>query len=306
MRVLIIGAAGLLGHTLFRRWPVRSGWKAAGADVWTPVRGVRRLDVLDPGAVRTMLKETRPEAVVFTASNPHVDFCETDPEECRKLNVDAALAAARASIDTGARFVFFSSDYVFDGEKGSYSEADEPAPLNEYGRQKLEVEEALAKEGERVLVLRMSALFGWELKPRNFVLQVLGRLHEGRPVRAAKDQDYAPTYAESVAEALAVLLEKRESGLLHLAGPDRLTRMELAAAAAESFGLDKSRIEGVPLADLQQPDRARRPRRSFLDSSKAAGILGVPLTGVREALKDMAARREEWEAYINSERREGI
>src|SRR5688572_33086851 len=176
MKVLIIGATGLLGNALLRAWSAVPGCAAAGTYRSQPLPGLEPLELEDAAATRALITRVRPDVVAIPASNPNVDGCETDPAGTRKLNVDANLSAARAAAEAGARVICFSSDYVFDGARGGYVEADEPRPINDYGRQKLDLERGLAGLGDRALVLRVSALYGWELKPRNFVLQVLDRL----------------------------------------------------------------------------------------------------------------------------------
>ncbi|MEI8190849.1 MAG: SDR family oxidoreductase, partial [candidate division NC10 bacterium] len=202
MRALIIGATGLLGHALFRHLSGRPGWEVAATTYDIAVPGFEPLDALDSSAVERVLDRVKPDAVVFPASNPYVDYCEKHPQETRRLNVDATLACARMVFGRGMRFVFFSTDYVFDGAKREgYREEDETRPLNEYGRQKLEVERALCASGGRALVIRTSAIFGWELQPKNFVLQVLARLKDRKAMKAPMDLDYNPTYAPSLAES---------------------------------------------------------------------------------------------------------
>ncbi|MFA5140280.1 MAG: SDR family oxidoreductase [Elusimicrobiota bacterium] len=295
MRVFIVGAAGLLGHTLLRRWYGRPGWDVSAADISPAGLKVERLDALEPGAVKAAVQRLKPDIVIFPASNPHVDFCETNPQETRRLNVEATLSAAQASISLGCKFVFFSSDYVFDGIRGDYREEALPFPLNEYGKQKLEVEKALAAYGEKALTVRLSGLFGWELKPRNYVLQVLSRLRSGGEVTAPGDIEYYPTFAEGFADGLSVLLEKNASGLIHLAGSERLTRASFSRLIAEVFGLDASLI--VPPPQGFPPPRAPRPKRSFLDSSKAKTLFGASVGDSRRGLERMRATEAEWSAY---------
>jgi dTDP-4-dehydrorhamnose reductase len=297
MRALIVGATGLHGHALYRHLRVRPGWEVSVTTYDIAVPGFERLDAMDAGAVDALLARLRPDAVIFPASNPFVDYCERHPEETRRLNVEATLRAARAAQDRGARFVFFSTDYVFDGTKGSaYREEDEPRPLNEYGRQKLEVERALADGKGRWTVVRTSAIYGWELQPKNFIVQVLAKLKSAQRLRAAFDLDYTPTYAPSLAEGIAGLVEKDAQGLFHLAGPEKVSRAEFAREAAMVFGLDADLIEAAPFAAFAGQGAAR-PQRSPLDSGKAARLLGQPLLGAREGLKAMKAAAGEWEEY---------
>lgn len=300
MRVVVIGASGLLGYTLFRGWGARPGWEVRGFDLRAPDPSVGRLDLLDAQSCRRLIAEYGPDCVVVTASNPHVDYCEAHPEETRRLNVDATIEAAKSASDAGSRFIFFSSDYVFDGRKGAYSEDDAPHPLNEYGRQKLSVERFLSGLGERALTVRISGLFGWELYPRNFALQVLSRLKDGRAVRAADDQSYNPTYAVSLSEALAGLVEKGSSGLFHLAGPDAVSRAEFSRRVAEAFGFEGVGIEACSVRKLLTASSAPRPQRSSLVSVKAAEVLGASLWDLEKSLSHLREAEAEWTALTKA------
>lgn len=289
---MVVGATGLLGHALWRSWRARPGWEAVGTSRAARA-GLERLELLDPRGAAALLTAVRPEAVVIAASEPHVDFCEGDPTDTRRVNVDGTLDLARAARAAGAKVVFFSSDYVFDGSRGGWTEADEPRPLNEYGRQKAAVERELAGWGEGALVLRVSGLFGWEFKPRNFVLRAREVLAAGKPLRVPSDQVYCPSYVGHLAERVTGLLERGAWGLYHLAGAEPFGRDAWARAVAAEFSLDASQVTGVPTSSLPA-GAAPRPLRSDLDSSKAAAFLGSRVPGGRAGLAAMRADAAAW------------
>lgn len=298
MRALIVGATGLVGHALWRDWGARAGWEVRGTYKSHPQPGMTPLDILDPEAVRADLRSFKPDAVVLTASNPFVDYCETRPEETRAINVSAALRVAEAARAAGARLVFFSSDYVFDGTAAPYGEDAPTRPLNEYGRQKAEAERGIAAELAEHLIMRVSGVFGWEPAPKNFVLQVLGKALAGEPVSAATDLVGAPTYAPSLAPLLAALLESGARGLYHCAGADEASRFELAREACRAFGLDPAVVRPVKLAELRSS--TARPPRSTLRSLRLSEPERAELWGYRKALGHMRGVRAEWEAYRKS------
>ncbi|MFA6092455.1 MAG: SDR family oxidoreductase [Elusimicrobiota bacterium] len=298
MKVLIVGSTGLVGHALYRHLSSQPGFSVLGTSRADDLPGLERLDVLEKGAFSGILEKTKPEVVLFPAAQPHVDACEQSPAETRRLNVEATLDAARSTLSSGARFVFFSTDYVFDGKtSGAYHEEDVPCPINEYGRQKLDVEQALGGMDGSWLVLRVSAVFGWELNPRNFTLKVLSVLREGGQLRCAQDQVYNPTYAPSLAQAADRLISSGAEGIFHLAGPQTVSRYEFARKAAEAFSLDGKRILGGRLSELLGPGIAPRPLRTPLDSSRARRLLGEGLMDVDEALSHMRANEREWTAH---------
>ena len=298
MKTLLIGATGLLGHALWRDWSQKPGWSVQGTSLSLPIPGLEALDVLDRKALQGVFDRIRPEATVLLASDPFVDGCQADPKRSRPLNVDAACAAAEEARRVGSTFVFFSSDYVFDGAKAPYCETDPVGPLNEYGKQKVEAEAGIARACPDHLILRISGLFGWELRRKNFVLQVLDRLDCGSDLVAAEDIRYHPTYAPNLSEVTAELLENGCRGVYHAVGADEHSRYDFARLVAEVFGLDGSKIKKVRQAELKLP--APRPANSSLSTQKLAGAVSAPLWGARQALEHMRDTRKDWEAYAAS------
>ena len=292
MRTLVVGATGLLGHALWRSWRARPGWSSTGTSRAARA-GLERLELCDPKGAGALIAAVKPQAVIIAASEPHVDFCETDPAGTRRVNVEATLDLARAARAAGAKVVFFSSDYVFDGSRGAWTEDDAPRPLNEYGRQKLAVETELSGWGSDALTVRVSGLFGWEFKPRNFVLRARENLAAGKALRVPADQVYCPTYVGHLAERVAALLERGASGLYHLAGSEPFGRDAWARAVAAEFSLDSGLVTGAPTA-LLPPAPAPRPLRSDLVSAKAAALLGGPVPGGRAGLAAMRAEAADW------------
>ncbi|MBI5595541.1 MAG: SDR family oxidoreductase [Elusimicrobia bacterium] len=291
MKAVVVGSTGLLGYALWRTLRARPGWEVVGTSR-AARGGLERLELLDEAGSARALAAWRPDAVVIAASEPHVDFCETDPESTRRVNVEGTLALARSARALGVRTVFTSSDYVFDGTRGGWTEDDAPAPLNEYGRQKLEVEQELAGFGDSALVLRISGLFGWEFKPRNFVLRARENLSAGRRLTLPSDQVYCPTYVGHLGPAVGTLLERKASGLLHLAGSAAVSREDWGRSVARAFGLDAALVSGAPTT--AKAGTAPRPLRSDLDSSRAARLLGAPLPGGPDGLEAMKADASSW------------
>ncbi|MDX6769945.1 MAG: SDR family oxidoreductase [Elusimicrobiota bacterium] len=296
--VLVIGGTGLVGNALVRAWTAR-GRPTAGATYHChPGPGFRRLDMQDEAAVRACLAELEPGVVAVPAANPHVDYCETHPEETRRVNVTGTLNVARAARDAGSRVVFYSSDYVFDGVKGSYSEDDPPNPLNEYGRQKAEAEAGVLGADPRNLVIRTSGAYGWQWEPKNFVLQVRARLSAGQPMSLAGDLLYNPTYAENLAEVTADLVESGAAGIFHVVGAEAVTRYDFAVMAAETWGLDAALLESVPAARFTSP--TPRPKQSCLLTAKVRAAAKTPLMGPAAGLAHMKALEPAWRAYAKT------
>ncbi len=290
--ILVVGGTGLVGNALVRAW-LRRGAKVAGATYHLrPSPFFRQLDMQDPGAVDRLVADIAPTLVAVPAANPYVDYCEQHPEETRRVKVTGTLNVARAATKAGARVVFFSSDYVFDGRQSSYKEEDRVNPLNEYGRQKAEVEEAVLALGPKNLVVRTSGAYGWQHEPKNFVLQVRKKLSQGQAVQAGSAR-YKPTNADNLADVVAELCARGKSGVYHVVGGERVVRADFARMIARTFGLPENLVEQSDEAEQARP--AKRPAESSLDTSKAQAAAGCELWGAQKGLDEMKKSERDWE-----------
>lgn len=281
---LLIGAAGLVGTHL----------RAAlgGRDVratyhHSVVPDAVALDITDFDAVRRVVNAGRPETILLAAADPYVERCEQEPAATRKVNVDGTRHVAEAAAEAGATLVVFSSEYVFDGTRDTYAEEDATGPLNEYGRQKVELEQIAAASGPH-LICRTSGVFGTEEPRKNFVLQVVDALRDGREFTVPSDQVITPSDAISLASSVVELLDREARGIFHVAGPERLPRMDFARRVARAFALDAALLRPVPTDDLGLA--ARRPLRAGLSDDKLRRVLGHGLTPVDDALHELARK----------------
>lgn len=270
----MVGASGLVGSALMRRL----GGSAVGTYRTRPRDGLRALDAGDPAAIAALLEEVRPTVLFFPAAEANVDWCEEHPDGSWERNVVPAICALAAAARSGTRFVFFSSDYVFDGESGPYGEDDPPAPIQVYGRHKLEIEAQVLGAGGTVV--RTTTVYGEETPSKNFVLRLIGRLRAGERVTVPSDQLSTPTWVDDLSAAAIAVADR--GGVWHVAGPALLARDELARIAARVFGLDGSLIDAVPTSALRQV--AARPLRGGLRTTKLASALGRDLLAPDEAL----------------------
>lgn len=281
VEVLLIGAAGLVGSHI--RAALR-GRRALASYHRTPVPNAIALDVTEERQVRHLIARYRPASIVLAAAEAYVERCELEPEATRRLNVDAARTVVEAARDVGATLAVFSSEYVFDGRAGPYAEDDAVRPLNEYGRQKVELEET-ARTMDRHIICRTSGVFGWESAGKNFVCQLIRRLRSGREFDVPSDQVITPTYAPELGRAVVELLDKGETGTFHIVGPRVMTRMEFARLAADAFDLPPGLLRARSTGELGLV--APRPRNCGLRDAKLRRVLGGPLMNLSDALREM-------------------
>lgn len=265
----------MLGRALGREFPDAERFTRAA------------LDITDVPALRAALTpDTR--LVLNAAADTRVDAAETDPHHVA-VNAVAVGALAALCRRLDATLVHVSTDYVFSG-KGirPYREDDPADPVNAYGRAKLMGERRAFEEGDEVLVLRTSWVFG--IGGVNFVDTILKKVESGaREISVVDDQVARPAYAADVAQAIRRLVEKRVTGVVHFANAGEATWHELASEAIAREGHADVRVKPVSTAEVSRP--ARRPRWSVLDTSLYERLTGGAPRSWREALGDYLAER---------------
>ena len=257
MHAVVVGGSGQIGGWLLRTLADR-GHSAVGTYATTAFDGLVPLDAADLRGAADWLKAHGADAVFYPAGFTWVDGCERLPDRAHGANLDQPVNLARAAADLGARFVYFSTDYVFDGRSGPYEESEPPNPLSVYGRSKRDAELALAKLPDPPpLIVRTTWVYGPERQGKNFAYQLVRTLYEGRTLVCPSDQVSSPSYGPDVARAVVALVEQGRSGVVHVAGPEVLDRVAFARTLAERFGLDAGLIVGKTTAELGQ--EAPRP-----------------------------------------------
>ena len=284
MRALVIGASGQVGAALGQQLSAR-GHSWIGTYAGVPRPGLVPLDVTDAGATRRLIDEAAPDWVFCAGALTHVDHCEEHPEEAFRVNRDAPGLVARAAAERGAGIVYYSTEYVFDGERGPYAEDDPVRPISIYGRSKLEGEDAVRQANPRSVIARTTVVYGPEPQGKNFVYQLLKRGRAGESMRAPADQISSPTYNVDLAAASVELAERDLTGVYHVAGSDVLDRHAFARLVCRVFGLDEASLTPVSTAALGQ--RASRPLRAGLRIDRARAALATPLRGPEEGLRAM-------------------
>jgi dTDP-4-dehydrorhamnose reductase len=287
LKILVTGASGLLGTKLCQIALRKNHEVYAAYSQHKPIYGIPvELDILDPKAEQHALDKTNPVAIIHSAALTDVDKCEQEKELAWKTNVEATSNLTRLCKEYGYFLVYVSTDYVFDGEKGTYRETDNPAPINYYGLTKLNGEEAV-RALDDYCIARGSVIYGSTPATGkvNFALWVLDRLRKKEEAKIIIDQWNSPTLNVSMAEMIIEALEKRKTGTFHLAGATRLSRYEFAQHLAETFNLDPKYI--TPVKSEQIKWVAKRPRDSSLNVEKAEHTLTNKPLGIRAALQKM-------------------
>lgn len=258
LRVFIAGASGLVGGQCLKYF-IQKGWDVKGSYFSYPVDGLVYFNTLEADENNFDLAAWKPDVIVHCGALTHVDYCETNVEESYLKTVKSTETLVAIAKQIGAGFVYFSTDYVFDGISGPYKEDDPVAPLSVYGRHKLEGEQLVLREIENALVLRVTNIYGDEARGKNFVARIVSQIEEGKELtlKLPYDQFAHPTNAADLARALYLLLRDGKRGIYHLGGTDYMNRVELALRILKHFPQAKYQLEPVSTASLNQP--AARP-----------------------------------------------
>lgn len=287
-RLLVVGATGFIGSYLLKRFSI-GGWEVIGSYFTHPERGFFYMDITNASETLNVFRKISPNVVCLSAANPNVDYCEEHPSETEKINVEGTKNVALACREIGAKLVYFSSDYVFDGTSGPYGEEDIPNPISVYGRQKLASERIIMDILNDYIIARITVVYGWENRGKNFIERLSRFLEDRKEVKVSMDQIGSPTYVENLADMIFALVETKASGVFNVCGSDLMSRYEFACRAAQICGWDTSYIKPVSTAELRQ--RASRPLNAGMKTDKIRGIIQAKPMGAIEGLRRMKERR---------------
>jgi len=279
LRILVTGARGMLGTDVCE--VLASGHEVTGVDI-------EEFDVVSGPDTEKAIAGLAPEVVVHLAAYTRVEDAEEEKDAAFSCNAVGTMNVAKASREAGARLIYVSTDYVFDGAKGSpYVETDPTAPVNFYGLTKLFGERYASSLNPRHLILRAGWLFG--PNGRNFVDTILERARAGQALQVVDDQRGTPTYTLHLAEGLKSAIEKGIEGVLHMTNSGETTWYELARAALEIAGVE---AEIKPVDSAGYPTKAKRPANSVMGSlvMERAGL--KPLPDWREGLRHHLKRKQ--------------
>ena len=277
MRILITGASGLLGLNLAlettRRHTVFGtvNQHALKTDAFTVIQ----TDLLAPGAVERLLERTQPDWVIHCAALANLDACEADPLLAQQLNTKLPRTLASHVARSGARLLHVSTDSVFDGLRGDYTEADPPTPVGVYSHTKLDGELAVAEADPEAIIARVN-LFGWSLRgDRSLAEFFFNNLSLGRQVMGFTDVLFCPLLANYLADIFVKMLEKNLSGLFHVVSSECLSKYDFGVRLAHRFSLDSSLIN--PTSVTRSGLKASRSPNLSLRTDKLANALGESL-----------------------------
>lgn len=284
---LIIGGSGQVGWQLANILKAH-GYKFTATRHEAPISNqLEALDIRSQIDVFRFIETLSPNVIYLPAAISNVDYCEQHPHESYKVNVIGANNVIEAAMRCGAKLVFYSTDYIFNGNDGPYLENDLPNPICEYGKQKLITEHAIATKLSNYIIIRTTVVYGQESQEKNFIARLIKTLKNNQGINVPIDQIGTPTYAPYLAKTTIKLVESESRGIYNVAGMDLISRYEFACEAAKAFNLNTKLIRAVKTSELHQ--RAIRPLNAGLRIDKITQMLNTKPWSCSKSLKAMAS-----------------
>lgn len=291
LKILVTGSNGLLGQTLTHL--ITSTNRAEliasskGEDRYTG-RGnyhYATLDILDRAQLWDVVSTFNPDVIINTAAITNVDSCHKERKLCHFLNVEAVKYLVRICEERNIHLIHLSTDFVFDGQAGPYSEDDLPNPLSYYGETKAEAEKVIQASDCDWTILRTILVYGVtaNMSRSNIVLWAKTALEKGEAINVVNDQWRMPTLALDLAEACLLAADKKATGIFHISGNDMMTVLELVRKVADFWSLDKTLI--IPISSKSLNQEARRPLKTGFILQKAIRVLGYKPHSFSEGLE---------------------
>jgi dTDP-4-dehydrorhamnose reductase len=284
-KIVVAGASGLLGSKIIGK--VEKKYAIYPTHATRPLfPNSLKMNITDEIEVKRIFSKVKPDILIHTAAETNVDKCENNKDYALRVNAEGTKVLAKACNQVDARIVYVSTDYVFDGEKGLYTEEDKPNPVNYYGLTKLMGEKYVAELCEGFVILRTSVLYGVHPEKPNFATWVIKSLKEKKRLTVIEDHYNSPTFADNLAEVILEIIDKRLEGVYHTAGSERISRYKFALKIAETFDFNAGLISPIKMSELKVWT-AKRPKDSSLRVDKVKKRINTELLGITQGLREM-------------------
>ncbi len=273
-RILVTGSSGFLGRYLIkfapREYHLISQFRSKKPEPYGRDLTFLKMDFLSESFKN--LEDLKPNVIIHTAAMASIDDCEVNPDRARQINYDVTRRLIDFASNLDIRFIFISSDVIFDGERGNYSESDSPNPLNIYAETKVDAEQYILSKKANAVVVRPSLFYGLGLNGRpSFTETMLSNLRAGKQVFLFTDQYRTPVLVNNLTDALWELVNLDFTGIIHLGNNHRISRISMGQLLCELFKLDKNLL--VPVKSSEAKLIAKRPLDCSLNTDLASSLL---------------------------------
>ncbi len=287
MRLLITGLNGFVAGSIVAH--ARKKWEVHGVDVSETIGlpadiYAHQLDLTDKEKVAILFHQIKPDSVIHTAAVANIDVCENNKELAWKINVEITQTIAELCKEAGIRMIVCSTDTVFDGKQGYYTEKDKPHAVNYYAETKIEAEKIVLTASAKNIVARLSLVMGLPVmgKGNSFLADTIEKLKKGESVKFPENEIRTPIDVVTLGSALTELAGSSFSGIVHLSGNTRINRYKMAIQIAETLGFPAELI--ISTDSNAMTGRAPRPNDASMNNSVATKILQTPMRSLSEGL----------------------
>ena len=286
MRIMLTGAFGQLGHSLTNVLNKKHDLILTGREIPASKKGIK-LNIQNKIHLNEIIQSTEPDIIINLAAMTNVDDCEVNPTLAREINI----AGVQNIIESfSGKIIQISTDYVFDGKNGPYSESDEVSPVSIYGQTKLNAEKILLENNNNHLIIRGNVLYDYNPYIKSsFLNWVIQSLQNGNEINVANDIFNNPTWSRSMADIIKICLSNDINGILHWGDKDYISRYDFAKIISEKFSLKSSLIKPISSSELGLI--ASRPLNSGLISEKAIKLLNVLQPSIDDCLNEILQKK---------------
>ena len=284
MKLLVLGGSGLIGNALLKNYKNEFDILTTFYKNHISIKNVRSFQYSFPNDLnnlRELLEKEKPDVLVNTMGYSNIDFCELNKSDTEMLHVEVTEKICKLCENIGTKQIFISSDYVFDGERGNYSEDDVPNPINYYGLSKLKAEQLILKNPINTII-RTSVIYDWDYRAR-FFNSVIKNLQNNQEINATTDVYNSVTFLDNLVESIFKVITLNQNGIFHVVDSACVNRFEFAEMIAKIFRLDKNLIKTVSVQD-EPKNIAKRPKNACLNNSKAKKELGLNFNTIEEGV----------------------
>lgn len=284
IKTAVIGASGYIGSFLLREYR-KTFPDCVGTTFSKSKPDLTPFDLCHPDLTSLRLEETGHEAVLIASAMPNIAWCEAHPKESYQLNVSGTLELVRQIASTSMMTLFLSSDYVFNGKTGGYSDTAPTSPITEYGRQKAEVERELPKLTKNYAILRLSKIYGTVWKDNTLIDGLASALLQHQTITAATDQFFSPTHVNDVVAMTLFIQQQGVKELVNLCHSEPYSRFQVASNLAKQLGVSQALVKATHLHAI--PSMENRPLNTSLLCSAVLAQMQPRLMSVEDAIKQV-------------------
>jgi len=289
MKLLVLGGSGLIGNSLLEmndnRFEIIATFNKNKIDI-PKISSFQCSLPQDFDKLEKIVKNEKPDILVNAMGYSNIDFCELNKEKSHLLHVKISEKISDIALKSNTRIIFLSSDYVFDGLKGNYTEMDIPNPVNYYGQTKFEAEKIVLKNKNNV-VLRTSVIYDLDVRVR-FFNYVVENLKNNKKIKVTNDVFNSVTLIDSLIHSVFSIIEKDKTGIFHTVDSTCVNRFDFSKCIAKIFNFDEKLIQETSINDMNVV--AKRPQNACLDNSKAKKELDVKFRTLEEGIKHILTK----------------